>query len=774
VNIVNGNRRPHPVDGENCCWSFSALTLIWSLTLLMSCVAPVSAAGKQPVDYVQPFFNTSGDHGQLFPGPVAPFGMIQLSPDSYPSGFDHKAHSGYNYEDTRLMGFSHVRLGGTGCSGSGGNILFLPFTGQPQLNPADYAAAYDKQSEKAEPGYYRVDLIDPRIRCELTVTPHGGLQRYRFPAGDSVHVLVDLSRGFTQVREAAITGLDHSHIEGYVTGQHICGSLDSYTLYFCAEWNRPCSAYHVYQDGVLQNDTGNLRGPGLAVVLDFPSHRPSTLMIKSGLSTVSSTKACANYRAEMPEWNFQRVRRSMRKSWNDLLKTVQVSGTEERKQLFYTALYHSCHMPVRAADVDGEYRGTDNAVHRISFPYYDAYSLWDTFRTKYPLLSLIQPQVLQDIVRSFVLIYDQGGRYWPYPTTRREHTVAVIADAYFKGLRAFDLEKAYQGMRRDAYEFRAEFNNATTGDKTMMSDSAMKAIYEEYHRLGYMPRRPDRTLENCYDSWCVARMAQSLGKAEEHQLFAKRALFYRNVWDPQIRFFRARAADGAWLRFPDPRVIDETYVYEATMWQWRWFVLHDIPGLIELCGGRERFIEDLDFFFANDLYNHNNEQDLHVSFLYNPAGAPWRTQELVQRILTGSMRQIYGSHGFYKEPYEGRIYKAQPASFLYEMDDDCGTMSAWYVLASLGLYQICVGEPVFQLTSPLFDQSVIHTNPSLRSGKRFTIRARNLSDQNKYIQSATLNGRPLNRCQLTYQEIVSGGELVYSMGPAPNTRWGVD
>jgi len=774
VNIVNGDRRSRPAADENRESSVAMLVIFSVLALLTGWLSPVLAVGKQPVDSVRPFFNTSGDHGQLFPGPVAPFGMIQLSPDSYPSGLNHSAHSGYNYEDSRLMGFSQVRLGGTGCSGSGGNILFLPFVGTPQLNPADYAAVYDKKSEEAAPGYYRVDLTDPRIPCELTVTPHGGLQRYRFPASDSAHVLVDLRRGFTQIRDAAITGLDHSHIEGYVTGQHICGSLDSYTLYFYAEWNRPCNAYHIYQDGLLQNVPQNPRGPGLAVVLDFPSHRPLTLMIKSGLSTVSSAKACANYRAEMPEWNFQRVRKAARNSWNDLLKTVQVSGTEERKQLFYTALYHSCHMPVRASDVDGEYRGTDNAVHRASFPYYDAYSLWDTFRTKYPLLSLIQPQVLQDIVRSFVLIYEQGGRYWPYPTTRREHTAAVIADAYFKGLRQFDLEKAYQGMRRDAYEFRAEVNNAATGDKTMKSDSVMRAIYETYPRLGYMPQRPDRTLENCYDSWCVAQMARSLGKTEDCHLFAERALFYRNVWDPQIRFFRARAADGAWLAFPDPRVIDETYVYEATMWQWRWFVMHDVPGLIELCGGRERFIADIDFFFANDLYNHNNEQDLHVSFLYNLAGTPWRTQELVQRILTGSMRQIYGSHGFYKEPYQGRIYKAEPAGFLYEMDDDCGAMSAWYALASMGLYQVCVGEPVFQLTSPLFDQIVIDANSSMRSSKPFTIRARHLSDQNKYIQSAWLNGCPLNRCQLTYQEISAGGELVYDMGSTPNPRWGQD
>ena len=737
-------------------------------------IATVWPADQKPFDYVNPFFCTAGDHGQLFPGAVLPFGMIKLSPDTYPGGFNRKSHSGYDYLDEKIMGFSHVRLGGEGCSGAGGNILFLPFIGAPCSEPADYATAFAKKDELACPGFYRVRLGRRSILCELSVTPHCGFQRYVFPKSDSSHILLDLRRGFTEVRDAAVTYVGQDRIEGYVTAGHLCGSQHNYTVYFSTSMNRPCRAIKMIQDGK------DLSAPRIAtgrllLIMDFHTADQEEIILKTGLSAVGVEQARQNVVQELSHWSIDRLRELARAAWDDYLSRIEVQGSLEDKQLFYTALYHSCQMPVQALNADSTYRGTDGRVHQAkNFSYYDSYSLWDTFRTKYPLLSLLKPLILQDIVRSLVKIYEHGETDWPFPTVRREHSTAVIADAYFKGLRDFDLEQAFQGMRCDAFEFRAEYGNAAAGVKSRMEDSTLRRIYQEYDRLGYMPKRPDRTQENCYDNWCVAQMARALGKEEEHRRFSQRALFYKNVWDPEIRFFRARDAEGQWLPFPDPRVIDETYVYEATMWQWRWFVLHDIPGLIDLCGGRDRFIKDLDFFFENDLYNHNNEQDLHVAFLYNLAGAPWRSQEYIHRILTQPMRQIYGSHGFYPQPYFGRIYKAEPACYLYEMDDDCGTMSSWYVLASMGLYQICVGDPVFQLTSPLFKRIVIHMDPKLYEGKKFIIEAENLSEKNYYIQSASLNGRRLNRSHLSYQEIVAGGKLVYQMGPNANKNWGIE
>ncbi len=729
---------------------------------------------RQPVDYVNPFFNTAGDHGQLFPGPVVPFGMMKLGPDSYPSGFNHQAHSGYNYLDEKMMGFSLVRLGGEGCSGAGGNVLFLPLLGKTKLLPADYSQKYDKKSEIAEPGYYRVSLGSPAITCELTTTVHAGLLRFKFPKSDSSHVLVDLGRGFTTVRDAALTVVDDAHIEGHVTAGQLCGSMENYTIYFWVELERAGKKTSIFHDQVL-SEKRSVRGGSILLDFHFDTYDNEVIQIKIGLSAVGVKQARENCLHEIPHWSFDRVRKQARAAWNDYLSSIRVVGNEEYKQLFYTALYHSCQMPVHAVNADGSYQGTDNQTHQAqNFTYYDSWSLWDTFRTKYPLFSLIRPQPLQDMVRSFIKMYEQGGEHWPFLTIRREHTVAVMADAYAKGLRDYDLEAAYQGMRRDAYEFRAEFGNAAAGVKSKMDSSVLRRIYEQYQQLGYMPKRPDRTQENSYDNWCVAQMAKSLNKTKDYELFSRRAQFYRNVWDPAIGFFRAKDEHGNWLPFPDPTVIDETYVYEATTWQWRWFVLHDIPGLIDLCGGKEKFIADLVYFFDNDLYNHNNEQDLHVPFLFNEAGAPWLAQQKVNQILTRPMKQIYGPHGFYKTPYFGRIYRAEPASYIPEMDDDCGTMASWYVLASMGLYQICVGDPVFQLTSPIFDLVEIQLDPILHKGKKFVIKAENLSDDNFYIQSARLNGQVLNRCRLHYNDIVKGGELVYQMGPKPNKKWGIE
>jgi predicted alpha-1,2-mannosidase len=745
---------------------------VCSLYLMMaSCIHPV----EQPVDYVNPFWGTLGDHGQLFPGAVLPFGMVKLSPDTYPSGLNHKSHSGYNYTDEKIMGFSQVRLGGEGCDGAGGNISFLPLSTRTGIEPSEYAAVYDKKSEMTLPGYYHVRLKKPAVSCELTVTQHCGFQRYVFLKSDTARILLDLGRGFTQVRDAALTMVDNSRIEGYVTAGHLCGSQANYTVYFSTVFDQACTKFEIRQNGRPVPNAEQVRGGKIILLLDYDSNHRDEILFKTGLSSTGMEQARQNCLQEIPHWSFARVREQARSHWNKYLQSIKVEGSEENKQLFYTALYHSCQMPVQAMNADSSYRGTDDLVHKArDWNYYDSYSLWDTFRTKYPLLSLIQPLVLQDIVRSLVAVYEQGGEHWPFPTIRREHTVAVITDAYFKGLRSFDLEKAYQGMRRDAFEFRAEYSNAAAGVKTKMDDSALRQIYEQYDRLGYLPSRPDRTQENSYDSWCVAQMAKALGKEEDYRLFSRRANFYRNVWDPDIRFFRARDSKGCWLPFPDPRVIDETYVYEATMWQWRWFVLQDIPGLIELCGGKEKFLDDLNYFFDNDLYNHNNEQDLHVAFLFNQAGAPWLSQKWVHRILAQPMKQIYGSHGFYKVPYQGRIYRADPESYIPEMDDDCGTMSSWYVLASMGLYQVCIGDPTFQLTSPLFHRIEIFTDPTKRSKKSFIIEAKNLSEQNFYIQSAELNGRVYNKSRLHYEDLVAGGSLIYQMGSTPNKDWGRD
>jgi len=729
---------------------------------------------KQPYDFVNPFIGTSGDHGQLFPGAVLPFGMAKLSPDTYPSGLKGKAHSGYNYLDGRIMGFSHVRLGGEGCEGAGGNILVLPMIGDSEFMPEKYASTYDKQSELAQPGYYRVALVGNNIECELTVTEHAGLHRYTFPKSQEAHILIDLGRAFTEVRDGQLSVKAPDQVEGYVTAGHLCHSPLNYTIYFSAQFSKPFNSFSVWQDSVLSPSAKEMKGRQIGVILDYATHDREAVLLKVGLSIVDVEHARKVRDAEIPDWDFNAIRTRAKGKWEEVLRRIMVSGAEEYKQLFYTALYHAYQMPVKLAKPGESYRGTDGQVHQAQErSYYSSFSIWDTFRTKYPLLTLTEPARLQDIVCSLIKVYEQGATDWPFLTVRREHMLSIIADAYTKGLRDFDAEKAYEGMYRDAFELKAEMESDAAVTKASHRNGGSQAMHLKYDSLGYYPMRPDRTLENSYDNWCVAQMATMLGKEDDYQKFMRRAGFYRNVWDGSIGFFRARADDGTWLPFPNPRVIDETYVYEATMWQWRWFVMHEVPGLIELVGGAEKFISQLEQFFAEDLYNHANEQDLHASFLFNMAGAPWLTQEWVHKILAEPMAQLYGGHQFYKEPYHGRIYKTTPDGYLPEMDDDCGTMSAWFVLAAMGMYPVCPGEPSYQLTAPLFDKVELQLDENLYPGKRFVIEAKNLSEKNIYIQSAMLNGAPYAKAGITHADIVRGGKLVFQMGPEPNKRWGM-
>jgi predicted alpha-1,2-mannosidase len=381
---------------------------------------------------------------------------------------------------------------------------------------------------------------------------------------------------------------------------------------------------------------------------------------------------------------------------------------------------------------------------------------------------------MKDIVRSIFDNYEQASESWfygdenhrphtagfsatgpaayrPFLNCRNEHMLTVVLDAYTKGIMKTDMETAYTGMRKEI----------------------LVQMPDKYEAIGYIPARPDQTCELAYDNWCTAQMAQLLNKNDDYQKFMKRALFYRNTWDDSLRFFRARAADGQWLDFPDnPNINREKYTYEGTPWQWRWFVPHDVEGLIGLIGGRDKFVADLDYFFSNDLYQAGNQPDIHAPFLFNYAGAPWLTQKWVSKILTQPMTQLYGSHDFFKEPIHDRIYKATPDGYLLQMDDDYGCMAAWYVLSSMGLFQVCPGQPVYQLSSPIFEKVTLYLDQTFYAGREFTIKARNLSGDNIYIQDAILNGNTYHKAWISHQDIVNGGELILQMGSEPNREWG--
>jgi predicted alpha-1,2-mannosidase len=730
---------------------------------------------KQPVDYVDPFICTEGDHGQWDPSATVPFGLVKLGPDSYPSsltGDGDFAHSGYNYSDTIVRGFSHFHKGSSGGTRIGnraGKLSVMPFIHEPLdtflLNPL---AKMDKNSEKAQAGYYAVKLKDGNILAELTATPHAGIHRYTFPEGETA--LLYLNEGNTGSSSSIFfRQTDEYTFEGLMkiwAGIH-----------FVIKFDQPVLAVQTWTGSELKEGLLTEAFADGGLVCSFGDLKGKPLTVKTGVSLSSLDAAKNNFETECAGLDFDQIRQKASELWNDKLAAVQVKGNEEYKTIFYTALYHSCFLPVVLSDVDGTYPGLDQQVHKAEgYRHYFDYAFWDSFRTKYPLYSLYLPGAYREIVQSLRDIYEQADnsapfpesdhtphgsgfgyygkdRYMPFGNCRNEHMLMVMVDAWTKGLFVPDMKDVYPYLKKEA----------------------LVQMPEKYDSIGYIPARPDQTGEYAWDNWCVAQVAKSLGNEADYEYFIKRSEYWRNTWDLSLKFFRARAADGTWLDFPeDPTVNREKYTYEGTKWQYRWNVLHDVPALMELFEGKENFVQELEYFFENDLYTAGNQIDLHAPFLFNMAGAPWLSQKWVNKILTQPMTQLYGTHDFFPEPIFDRIYKATPDGYLEEMDCDYGCMASWYAMSAMGLFQVCPGNPVYQITSPIFEEITIHLDQECYPGKSFTIRAKNLSPENYYIQSAIFNGKPFTRSWLTHEELVKGGELVFEMGNKPNKDWGIN
>jgi len=732
-------------------------------------------AEKRPVDYVDPFICTQGDHGQWDPSATIPFGMVKLGPDTYPGSLTADgdfAHSGYDYSDSIVRGFSHFHKGSSGggsISDRAGRLSVMPFSHEPQdsflLNPL---ATIDKKSEKAGAGYYAVILKEDHILAELTATAHAGMHRYTFPEGKPARLY--LNKG-NKNRSSYISfkQIDSQRLEGF---------LSTYAgVHFIVEFSEPVKSGSVWNGSGLKMGTTMDKVPNGGLVCDFGDLKGRPLLVKIGVSLTSMDAAKNNLKVECTDWNFNRIRQKASGLWNERLSKFEVAGNEEYKTIFYTALFHTCFLPTVISDVDGTYPGLDQQVHHAKgYKHYFDYAFWDSFRTKYPLYSLFVPDVYRDIVKSLRDVYEQADNcdpfpennhpphgfdfeyrgkngYQPFNSCRNEHMLMVVTDAYFKGLFDMDMKVVYPYLKRET----------------------LLQMPVKYDSIGYIPARPDQTGEYSWDNWCVAQVAKSIGNQGDYAYLMKRSEYWRNSWDPSIKYFRARAADGTWLDFPDdPTVNREKYTYEGSKWQYRWNILHDVPSLIGQFGGREQFVKELEYFFDKDLYTAGNQIDLQAPFLFNMAGAPWLSQKWVHKILTEPIMQKYGTHNFFPQPIFDRVYKATPDGFLEEMDDDYGCMSAWYALGAIGMYQVCPGNPLYQLTSPIFEKISIKLDQDIYRGKKFVIKAENLSKENFYIQSAMFNGKPLNRSWLRHEEIVSGGELVFVMGPSPNKNWGTE
>lgn len=710
-------------------------------------------AQQQPADYVNPFIGTGG-HGHTFPGATVPFGMVQLSPDTRLEGWD--GCSGYHYSDEYIYGFSHTHLSGTGVPDYC-DILLMPFNGEINLNNGydgkpGYRSAFKHSDEQAEAGYYNVKLLKDAIDVKLTATTRVGFHQYSYSQKTNRAILIDLKHR-DMVTDSWINLVNDHEIEGY---RESTGWARNQSVYFVARFSKPVSKalFFSNDDLVKENSIKNSKNIKAGVYFDDGDDE---ILVKVGISAISAANARKNLESEIQDWDFEKTRRQARASWNKVLNKIQVSGKDKAaKTIFYTALYHTMLAPNAYDDVNGEYLGRDFKTHNLSPAengYYTVFSLWDTYRALHPLFTIIDQERTNEFIQTFINQYEHGGMLPVWELAANEtwcmigyHAVPVIADAWIKGIRDYDEEKALSAMVHSA--------------------SANHFGLDSYRRLGYIPAGDEaesvsKTLEYAYDDWCIAQMAGGMGKNELRNEYLKRAQSYKHVFDPQTQFMRARH-NGGWFTPFDASEVNFNYT-EANAWQYSFYVPHDMDGFIRLMDGKDALAKKLDELFnassvttgrdQSDItgligqYAHGNEPSHHIAYLYNYCGQPWKTQYRVNNIMKS----------FYRNQPDGLIG-----------NEDCGQMSAWAVFSALGFYPVCPGSTQYAIGSPQFEEATI----ILENGKTFTIKARELSDTNMYIDKAFFNGAVYNKGFIEHADIMNGGLLEVEMSSTPNMSFG--
>ena len=716
---------------------------LFGICLLVLLPLQVSAQ-RDLTRYVNPFIGTGG-HGHTFPGAIVPFGMVQLSPDTRLTGWD--GCSGYHYSDSTLYGFSHTHLSGTGISDYG-DILLLPTVDSASL-VSPRPVRFQHRNETASPGYYSVKLDDGNILVELTATARVGMHRYTFPSTQAADIILDLAHR-DQVIDSGFRITGDNSLVGWRRSR---AWAKDQVIYFALEFSQPFTSF-----GSIGAEFGKgdeIAGTNLKTYFRFDALRGAPVLVKVGISAVDSEGARRNLRSELNHWDFDKVRADAKAAWNaELNKVVATGGSDARLTNFYTSLYHAMTAPNLFMDVDGRYRGRDFKTHVAEgFSNYTVFSLWDTFRAAHPLYTIVDQKRTRDFIKTFLAQYQQGGRLpvWELAANETDtmigyHAVSVIADAAAKGISGFDLNKALEAMKHSA-ELRHQGLGAYVDHGFISMEDERESV--------------SKVLEYAYDDWCIARVAQMLGRTGDYERYIARAQSYKNVFDRASGFMRPRS-NGNWLERFEPREVTFAFT-EANSWQYTFFAPHDISGLMNLIGGRQNFARKLDQLFAADSqttgreqaditgligqYAHGNEPSHHMAYLYDYVGQPWKTQMRVRQIMD-------------------QFYKPEPDGLIG--NEDCGQMSAWYVLSAAGFYPVTPGSTVYAIGSPLFPE----VRFNLENRKSFVVRARDVSDRNIYIQSATLNGRPYGKSFLLHDDLMRGGELVFRMGPRPNLGWG--
>ncbi|HEY3371231.1 MAG TPA: GH92 family glycosyl hydrolase [Prolixibacteraceae bacterium] len=719
------------------------------LLLLAACngTTPKTIQQERLTDFVDPFIGT-GYHGHTYPGAAFPFGQIQLSPDNGTQGWDWC--SGYHYSDSIVAGFSHLHLSGTGI-GDLADISFLPVTSEVTFQEkeknidfvARYSGKYSHAQETANPGYYAVTLKNNGVKAEFTVTERAGLHRYSFPEVGENNLILNLGFAINwdkpyqttlnEVDSLLVTGSRLSN--GWAADQHV---------YFAARFSKP----------ITQTDIVNVGGKGRTVgVFKF---KEKQVMVKVGVSSVSVENALANLDGSLPGWDFEATQKAASDAWEKELSKIKIQSNDSvQKTIFYTALYHTMVAPALFSDSNGEFKGVKGDVQKATgYNRYTVFSLWDTYRALHPLFTLTQQPRVNDMVKTMLDHYRQTGLLPVWELEGNEtfcmvgnHSIPVIAEAILKGIGDFDQQLAFEAMK-----------------VTSMHDRDGMGLYDQ---KGYMPadkiqQSVAKSLEVAIDDWCVAAVAQKLGKTDDAAYFNKRAESFKAYFDKETGFMRGKLSNGQWTTPFDPAFSkhEGSDYTEGNGWQYLWLVPQNVSGLIELLGGKEAFADKLDQLFkveegvkgkeaSSDIsgligaYAHGNEPGHHTTFLFNYAGRAWRTQELNRQIQT-------------------EMYTNKPEGLCG--NEDCGQMSAWYVFSAMGFYPVNPSDLTYQFGSPLVQEARIEIAPN----KYFTMKAPLASVANKYIQEVKLNGQKIDRSYITHQEIMDGGTLEFTMGAEPN------
>ena len=645
----------------------------------------------QNTKYVNLFIGTSGDNGQVAPGAAAPFGMVCVCPDN-----DPRSHAGYDYAVTKVSGISVNRLSGVGCSGGGGNLRIRPVAPSQELH-------IKKSREKATPGYYSTAFTNG-IKTELTATNAMAVERYKFPRSLSAALWIDFASTFEDVATCHYKRISETCIEGYVQAKNVCGH-GCYKLYFSLNTSQPFQLEE-------QKET--------TACLTF-GKKVRSVEVRIGLSALSSELAsweCARWE----KMDFEDVKSRTADQWEKQLSAIDVKGgKKDDRVIFYTSLYRTYLSPADVSSPDGAYLGTDGKVYiSEDFRYYSNWSLWDTFRTKFPLLVLTEPAKMRDMATSLIHLYATGKKDWSTgfestPTVRTEHAVILLLDAYRKGITNLDFRKGYAGMK------------------------------QEMERLPM--RSHDQKMESAYDLWAMAKIAEIIGEKADSEQYRQRSVsLFEETWKKEFMNVT-----------PAFEVMKNNGLYQGTRWQYRWAAPQYIDKMIEWVG-QDSLRLQLTYFFDHHLYNQGNEPDIHVPYLFNRLGAPEKTQQIVRSLMTEPMIHKYGGNSEFKTPYLGKAFKNAPEGYSPEMDEDDGTMSAWYVFGAMGFYPLLVGDEYYDLTSPLFDRVLLR----LTNGNVLTIQTEGRKKKDAPIKSIHFNGKKIADYRISHNELIKGGELIYN------------